>query len=87
MKNEFTLENIKNRVYTSYSVINREYRIKELEECLKLCDELLEKERIEYDNLSYVLQFWYYLYSNNDTDKLKSIIEDCIIDEKLKPIW
>lgn len=90
MENDLTFKNINNRVYDAYNIyystLNRDNLIKELKKCLNLCDELIEKEHIEYNSLSYVLQCWYFLFHNNDTYELKISIQTCIITEKLKPI-
>jgi hypothetical protein len=84
MEGELTLQNIKNKVIRAYTSPDR---ITELEECLKLCDELIEIKCIEYDNLSYISQFWYFMYPDNDIYELKSVIGDCIINEQFKPYW
>jgi len=84
---EIQVQSIKNRVQGAYHLFDRNRKIKELEECLKLCNELLEKEQMEYESMSYLAQFWYCLNYNDEVEELKRLIEKCIIDEKLKPLW
>jgi hypothetical protein len=88
METQLTIDDIKNKVTTTYiNSTNPADRIRELEECNILCDKLIEKKRIEYDNLSYMSKLWYLLHANRDIEKLKLFIDDCIIDQKLRPLW
>jgi hypothetical protein len=82
------IDDIKHKLTAAYiNSTNPTARIQEFEECIILCDKLIENEKLEYNNLSYISKVWYLLHANNDIEKFKEFIEDCIINEKLKPLW
>jgi hypothetical protein len=75
------IDDLKSKLQLALTLTDIDKRIEALGSCLDLCDELQDKE------LKSCLSYYSQYQEQKKLVAIRTDIENCLIDAKLKPLW